>query len=236
MSEDSSFNNERHHDHDDDCRSKDSYSGGSHSSDDSDDGGDAVSSHHLTSYMARRGERKKVRSAMIAKLEVELNHVCDQIENLKSELEFRRSAGESARADHSKKVEDSNRMTESIMWKYDKISNQDTQRRSSLGGYISIMRGVTGPGSMYVQTIEGQACRSLHLLGVKKKQRDLMNRQAQEMVQSMKRSIQDLEKEKAELSKNVMTKSFEIQCEQRDTTRRYETILKKQQLLMESVA
>jgi hypothetical protein len=89
---------------------------------------------------------------------------------------------------------------------------------------------------MYVQTIEGQACRSLHLLGVKKKQRDLMNRQAQEMVQSMKRSIQDLEKEKAELSKNVMTKSFEIQCEQRDTTRRYETILKKQQMLMESVA
>jgi hypothetical protein len=226
-----SSNNERH---DDDFRSikGSSCSGDSIYSDDSDDGGDAVSSNYLTSYQARRKERKQVRNSIISKLESELHHVCDQIENLKIELEFRRAAGEIARADHSKKVEAITMTTDSVMWKYDKISNQDTQRRSSLGGYVSIMRGVTGPGSMYVQTIEGQACRSLHLLNVKKKQRDLMNRQAQEMVQSMKRSIQELEDENAELSKNVTTKSFEIECMKRDYARRCETVLEKQRMLI----
>mmetsp|Transcript_29694 Transcript_29694/g.49008 ORF Transcript_29694/g.49008 Transcript_29694/m.49008 type:complete len:410 (-) Transcript_29694:249-1478(-) len=205
-------------------------------SEDSDNGEPSRSNaSSITSYWARREERQAMRSSIIAKMDVGLDDLEDQLQNLNIELDFRKSATALARAEHKTKIEEKTNCNDNLKFRLNKALTQEIERRSSLGGYVSTMRGFTGPGSMYVQTIEGQACRSLHLLGVRKKQRDLMNHQANQMAHYMKRVIQEQEDITAEVSQRVMTQLFEVGCETRDYAKKCDTILKKQRLLIDKL-
>ena len=175
-----------------------------------------------------RAQSGKMRHELVSKLDRETQVLGDQIEHLKIELELRRTAGQGAASEHKVALERNAEKHQRLRWKYEKISNEDSQRCSSLGGYVSTMRTVTGPGSVYVQTIEGQACRSLHLMGVKKNQRDLMNQQAKQLIDYMREVAHTQAGEMVQLSKEMMTCAFEIGCERRTYAARCEEVLGKQ--------
>jgi hypothetical protein len=178
-------------------------------------------------------ERRIVRHEIISELELRNQQLDQKLENLKLELEFRRAAGLDAAKKHKEFLDGHAERFQTLRWKYEKMLHQDIERRSSLGNYVSTMRGVTGPGSMYVHSIEGQACRSMHLYRIRKNQRDLLNRQAKEFIQHIKRTIYVHQEEKALLSKNIITRTFEVECELRSVEDRCRKVLHLQRITID---
>lgn len=180
-----------------------------------------------------REERSIVKQEILSKLELENQELDQKLENLKLELEFRREAGLDAAKKHKEFLDDHSERFQALKWKYEKVFHQDMERRNSLSSYVSTVRGITGPGSMYVHSVEGQVCRSLHLYEIRRNQRDLLNRQAKGLVEHMNQAISVQQGEKALLSKNIMTRVFEVECEMRCLEDRCRKVLHLQRIIID---
>jgi hypothetical protein len=183
--------------------------------------------------LSAREERSMVKQDILSKLELENQKLDQKLESIKLELEFRRAAGLDAAKKHKEFLDEHSERFQSLKWKYEKMFHQDIERRSSLGSYVSTMRGVTGPGSMYVHSIEGQVCRSLHLYEIRRNQRDLLNRQAKELIDHINQEISAQQEEKALLSKNMMSRVFEVECELRIFEDRCRKVIQLQRIIIE---
>lgn len=177
-----------------------------------------------------RKERKEER---MQKIETEISKLQDQVDNVQIELEFRKGAGQEAANAHAVVVMQFKEKMDTLKWALNTKLTSETRRRSSLGSYVTTMRSVAGPGTMYVQSIQGQACRAVHIVSVQKRQRDMMNQHAKSFCAYMQKQVVAMESEHAELTKNILTRQFELGCEKRELAKNYERLVKAQEATLD---
>lgn len=73
------------------------------------------------------------------------------------------------------------------------------------------------------------------MVTVQKRQRDLMNIGAANLVTLLKKQMAEMEDEKAVLTKRALTRHFELSCEKRETAKNYERILKAQKVSIQEL-
>lgn len=173
--------------------------------------------------------KKDRKEARMQKIETEISMLEDQVDNVRMELEFRKDAGQEAADSHSVVLMQFKEKMDKLKWALNTKMVSETRRRSSLGSYVTTMRNVAGPGSMYVQSIQGQACRAVHIVAVQKRQRDMMNHHAKSLCAYVQQQVVQMESEHADLTKNILTRHYELGCEKRELAKSYNRLLKSQE-------
>lgn len=104
---------------------------------------------------------------------LDLMSLDQQIDRTRKELHQLRKHNVQQKIDHRDQLEKQQQRLLALKRRLQKTLGQDLTRRSSLGTYVSTVRTVLSGESQYIQTLQGQVCRALHVLGTFQFQLDL---------------------------------------------------------------
>jgi len=182
--------------------------------------------------------RRDSKAAKKEKLELSLNDLDERIQNARAELQFRNMAGSVVHATHAVELETIQKNHDLVRFKL--VQQQGSvEQRYSLHSYVSAIRLVskqTGqqPSSSYENNLQGQVCRSIHVLCVAKEQLRLKKEQATCLVEWMNGESRRLNDEKNQIEVELLSRVFDSTCEKRTIKEISESILKGQEAAIDN--
>ena len=155
-----------------------------------------------------------------------------KLELVRVELLQLRRTNAQQRIQHQRQRNEKEHKIHNLETRIRKAFSRDLTRRSSLGTYVSTVRTVLDGESQYIQALQGQICRALHMLGTYQGQVDQTTKLSSALVLLMKTQSSIQQEETTTMTIGLLNQIAKTDQTQFELQTAYSAVVSRQTILI----